>query len=305
MTIRVFIGLVTHPGSLYPEAAGPQGLAAQLGASIEASDHAEFNVVLEICAENLLEFSSLPTDSREVRTSINAELSVESDWRIYLDPEVPRIRLSLLMRARTLYRYLKLSPPWKKEVDAEDAGPRMLTRLANIELAHISLLKAAAESQADWVLILEDDAWVESPSELSKNLIEFLVQGILPAPGVPNRQPAYVNLSESFSTRKLGIEGESSEIGSWGAGSKIFAASKPVTNTVCAILYSRNFVGNLLREFESIPIQPVIPIDWKLNKAIMNMYSKGILGVGDCWLVEPAPIVQGSMHAMNHSRVEK
>ena len=304
MTISVFIGLVTHPDSRYPEAAGPRGLATQLAVAVEASVHDEFRVLLEICTENLLESSNLPTDFREVRASINAELSVESDWRVYLDPNVSRIRLSLFMQARKVYRHLKLSPPWNKEMDAKDAGARMLIRLANIELAHISLLTRAAKSRADWVLILEDDAWVECPRELSEDLIEFLVQNVLPASGASNRLPAYVNLSESFSARKLGVEGESSEMGTWGASSKALAFSKPMTNTVCAILYNGNFVDDLLREFESIPIRPVIPIDWKLNKAIMNMYREGMLVSGDCWLVEPAPIVQGSMHSVRHGKVE-
>lgn len=305
MTINVFIGLVTHPDSRYPEAAGPRGLATQLAVAVAGSDHHKFEVLLEICMENLLESWNLPTNPREVRASINAELSVESDWRVYLDPSVSRIRLSLFMQARKLYRHLKLSPPWNKKMDAEDAGAQMLTRLANIELAHISLLTMAAKSRADWVLILEDDAWVESPRELSEDLIKFLVQNVLPTSGASNRLPAYVNLSESFSVRKLGVEGESSEVGSWGAGSKVLTFSKPMTNTVCAILYNGNFVDELLREFESIPIRPVIPIDWKLNKAIMNMYREGLLVSGDCWLVEPAPIVQGSMHSMHHGKVEQ
>ena len=296
MTTKVFIGLVTYPGSRYPEAASPQGLAAQLGESLEASALADSSVWLEVCAENLLDPEELPLNPREVRACINAELSVESDWRIYLDPEVSRVRLSLFMKARKLYRYVKLSPPWKNKKSETGPGARMLVRLVNIELAHISLLKSAAKSEVDWVLILEDDAWVESPEKLATELVDFLVR---------EPDPSYVNLSESFSSRRLGIKAGSREIGSWGSGSKVFAASKPVTNTVCAILYSGTFVDNLLREFESIPMRPVIPIDWKLNKAIMNLYSKGILGAGDCWIVEPAPIVQGSMHSPNHSKVEK
>lgn len=296
MTTKVFIGLVTYPGSRYPEAVGPQGLASELSEALKASNRVDLEVYLEVCAENLLNPAELPTNSREVHDSINAELSVESDWRIYLDPKVSRIKLSLFMKARKVYRYIKFSLPWRNQNSEAGSGARMLIRLANIELAHISLLKSAFAAQADWVLILEDDAWVESPEALAVDLIGFLSSEL---------DPRYVNLSESFSSRRLGIENGFNQVGSWGAGSKVFSATKPVTNTVCAILYSKTFIEDLLSEFESIPIRPVIPIDWKLNKAIMNLYAKGPLRAGDCWVVEPAPIVQGSMRPPDHSRVEK
>jgi len=52
----------------------------------------------------------------------------------------------------------------------------------------------------------------------------------------------------------------------------------------------------LLDEFGVIPLSPVLPIDWKLNVALMNLVAAGKLGEGDCWQVDPAPFIQGSMH---------
>jgi hypothetical protein len=294
MTTRVFIGLVTYPGSRYPEAAGPRGLATQLGDLLGTSDLAEFEVSLEICSQNLLTPSELPLDFQEIRASIDAELNVETDWRIYLNPGLSRWQLAWFMKARRLFRYLKFSPPWQRKNSESNPGAQMLIRLANIELAHLSLLKSAAKAEADWVLILEDDAWVESQSEFASEIATFIAS---------DPDTSYVNLSESFSSRRLGIEGESSEIGSWGVSSKILETAKPVTNTVCAILYQGVFVKKLLLEFESIPMRPVIPIDWKLNQAIMNLYSKGFLEAKACWVVDPAPIVQGSMRSPHGSKV--
>jgi hypothetical protein len=43
-------------------------------------------------------------------------------------------------------------------------------------------------------------------------------------------------------------------------------------------------------------MQPIIPIDWKLNAALMQLVQEGSIGDGDCFTLEPAPIRQSSMH---------
>jgi len=43
-------------------------------------------------------------------------------------------------------------------------------------------------------------------------------------------------------------------------------------------------------------MQPIVPIDWKVNDAIMNLSHTGVLGPGDCYTVDPGPIRQASMH---------
>jgi hypothetical protein len=62
-------------------------------------------------------------------------------------------------------------------------------------------------------------------------------------------------------------------------------------------MYHRDFLVHLINEFELIPSEPVVPIDWRLNKALMNLWNKGLIGSGDCWFVEPAPIDQLSMRS--------
>lgn len=166
----------------------------------------------------------------------------------------------------------------------------MLKRLANIELAHLSLLRQAVQSEAPWALILEDDALAIDTHETADALARFLAQY------TGEFQPKYVNVSESFSANTLGIRGLGKQVGVWAESVSLQSMEKPVTNTVCAILYSRAFMLAVVDEFDSIPLKPVIPIDWKLNVAIMNLVEKGELLPGDCWQVDPAPFVQGSMH---------
>ena len=75
----------------------------------------------------------------------------------------------------------------------------------------------------------------------------------------------------------------------------VLSGRLPVTNTVCAILYRTSFLRELLAVWAELPVEPVIPIDWKLNKALMMLHGRGLLPAGSAWNVEPAPIVQMSM----------
>ena len=119
---------------------------------------------------------------------------------------------------------------------------------------------------------------------------------------LPSGQPAYVNVSHSFSADELGIRHLLYPVPGvhWqGAANRtVMAARLPVTNTVCAIAYRGGFLEPLLAAFDQLPMEPIVPIDWKLNLALMALRDSDVLGDGDCWQVEPAPIVQMSMQAM-------
>jgi hypothetical protein len=107
-----------------------------------------------------------------------------------------------------------------------------------------------------------------------------------------------VNLSESFTPRELGIDHLLAHVvGCTWAGTRrrnVLVAERPVTNTVCAILYSSEFLHSLLEALEGLPIEPIVPIDWRLNEGLMALHDSGT-AIGACWMVEPAPIVQMSM----------
>lgn len=165
----------------------------------------------------------------------------------------------------------------------------MLRRLINIELAHLALLREARASGATWALIAEDDARLDDAYIFAKDLVQFITEVS------PDSQPKYVNLSRSFTHDTLRLDHRLTEVGRWDAKTAVLAADKPLTNTVCSILYRVSFLDTLVPTLDSIPISPVLPIDWKLNQALLLLHSSKALGEGDCWFLDPGPIVQGSM----------
>jgi hypothetical protein len=169
----------------------------------------------------------------------------------------------------------------------------MVRRLVNIEIAHTSLLRQAAHSGSEWTLIAEDDATSSDPSALAQLIGTFIREK------ARNAQPKYVNISRSFNHRRLRVRDLLQPIETWGppaSNIQAFQASRPITNTVCAILYRTDFLATLVQTMEAIPMEPVVPIDWKLNNAIMQLYDSGKLTSGDCWTLDPAPIAQSSMY---------
>jgi len=169
-------------------------------------------------------------------------------------------------------------------------GSRTLTRLANIELAHLSLMASALESEAEWILLLEDDATCSDVPELAAQLSQYLPSW------TTSQDPSFVNVSESFTLEELGLGRPPTPIASWGSGATIYSSDIPFTNTVCAVLYRREFLINLKRVLDSIPLYPIVPIDWKVNAALMRMVETNPLAMHRCFIIEPAPITQASMH---------
>jgi len=166
----------------------------------------------------------------------------------------------------------------------------MVERLLNIELAHQELLRQGLTSRAPWILILEDDAWSANIDDLADGLTDLLE--------LAEVSVRFINLSESFDLSELGIKhllGDSDYSWHGSTTRAVLSAQQPVTNTVCAIAYRSYFAEQLLSAYASMPMRPVVPIDWKLNQALMDMHSSGSLGVGSCWWVVPGPIDQLSM----------
>lgn len=281
----IFLGLITHRRTSYPESRGPRGLLDQLRASLERSGT---QVQVSIHDADLYERHPVPLTNAEVRASIDAELNVEHQWRIHVNPRQSLTFLSIFMALRKRYRRLRLAPPWLASSEATASGARMLKRLINIEQAHMELMQEAVASNSNWSLIVEDDALLPNVEAFAQALLRFTHAQ------TPRSQPKYVNVSRSFDD-PLGISVHFTPIGQWDADSRELAADRPLTNTVCAVLYRTDFLAELLRELRTIPSSPVLPIDWKINAAILALQDSGTLGSGDCWFVEPGPIYQGSM----------
>lgn len=277
----LFIGVVSHRGSRFAVSQGEHGLAARIQAAMP-------DAVVQVNTDDLLDESTTPVTSAMTQATLTAELQLDREWSHYLRRSIgPHWWATHALRwGRRAWR--GLHPP----------GPAMVRRLLNIELSHLSLMRSGIASGAPWVLILEDDAFSADIEDLVVGLrgLMELDAGIATT---NEKRPSFVNVSASFPLDELGIEHLLRPVpnGQW-AGSthrSILQAERPVTNTVCAILYSTPFLRELVIAMDALPMEPVVPIDWKLNLALMRMFETGQIAAGQCWLVEPAPITQMSM----------
>jgi len=283
----LFLGLITYPGTRYPDASGSRGLVSQLA---QAMEHRGWSVRTHIIDENLVDPATIDLSTGALRASIRTEFSVEADWRSYLRSERHAARLPIHLKIRRSLTLLRMRAWGKSGAAASKQGQRRLVRLANIEAAHLALLTSALESGCQWTLVLEDDAVAADVPALADALVSHL------SAWDGSDRPEYVNMSESFSLNKLGIRHLMKHHGAWDGASEVLSAERPVTNTVCAILYRSTFVSDLHRTLQEIPLEPIVPIDWKLNAALMRLVREGRIGTGDCFTLEPAPIRQSSMH---------
>lgn len=286
MTTSIFIGLVTHDSSRFPEARGPHGLTRLLEKELTQQS---IVVHAEIHSANHVDDLDLVLSLSDLQRSIAAELKVERDWYHFLNPNAHHTTHDLVLSVR---RWLRAAHAYIEGIRNSFAlrESRTLERLINIELAHMHLMQSAVTSGADWVLILEDDAHTPDVKSFSSALVGFL------AAHKAVDLPKYVNLSQSFDMSTLRIDGLLAPRGQWNAERALLGSSLPVTNTVCAILYRRTFLLDLLDTLIDHPLVPVIPIDWKVNRALMELHSDDRIPDYACWFVDPAPIVQGSMH---------
>lgn len=273
----LFVGVVSHEGSRFSASQGPDGLAAHLADALRPHG---VDCTVVVSTEDLHDEARLPVTEAMVQASLSEQLRLDRRWTAFLHrPQGPGWWMHHLARWGLRATQRVRSP-----------GPAMVRRLLNIELAHLRLLDEGARSGADWVLVLEDDAGCTDIPDAAAGLA-----GLMRAPGA---RPGFVNVSQSFSLAELGIEHLLSPAPAQWAGGQprsVLQSAVPVTNTVCAIAYRGDFAGRLLEVMQALPMEPVVPIDWKLNLALMAMADSGEIAPGDCWLVDPAPIDQLSM----------
>lgn len=269
----LFIGLVSHEQTSYVDSLGTDGLAERLRSTFREA-------VLAVNTGNLADEMGFHPDRRTVQGSLSAELQVDRQWGRFLG----RTTTGRWWFAHTLRQIKRLgryiwSPP-----------ASTVRRLLNIELSHIDLLQKGLDSGAPWLLILEDDAECRDVRELSDGL-----QGLMEGSAFEG----LVNLSQSFTFEELGITAmlTQDEYLQWpsSAGRTVLRSTVPTTNTVCAILYSRRAAERILSELRSIPSEPILPIDWKLNLALMRLHHSQSETPISSWFVDPAPIRQRSM----------
>lgn len=298
MNPDLFIGVVTYPGTRFPQSSGPEGLAESLATCLAGKG---CSTIVRVHGEDVYRPELLRIDSAEIARSIDAELAAELDWKRHVSGRAFQPLSAAKLKTHRVLRRRKLLPKHSQQPNSESAGFRMVRRLVNIEYAHLNLMRDALAVNAEWILIVEDDATLDatlvSMDDFATSLVELF------ASAQEHHEPGYINISRSHSDSELGTEDiyVAALPFAINATRKIHArvAKRPVTNTVCAILYRREFLEALVDQLERIQLSPVLPIDWKLNRALMNMSASGLAPEGTCWSLAPAPIIQGSMHESN------
>lgn len=274
---EVFIGLVSHAESRFASNQGECGLARTLGSALQERG---VTTEVQINTDNRFDSAELPLKASMSLDSVAGELALERRWHSFLGG-----KKSARFAARMAVRRIRLA---LNRLQGGDIS--VVERLLNIEYSHVDLMKLGLESGAAWILILEDDAGASDLEALTDLMLYFLQT---------DTTPMLVSLSESFTLGELGITHLLHPHGP--PELHLLRSDRPATNTVCAIAYRREFLENLAVEIDELPVEPIVPIDWRVNQALMALWDRKKIGAGDCWFVDPAPIVQLSMHGLSES----
>lgn len=286
---QLFIGVVSHEGTRFPQNQGSDGLAASLGRALQIR---ALPNTLVVNTQDAWTPAILDITPEVAKQSPRASLQFEQLWRGYLGQSgaLTRAKDSLIFLARHFKLTMQsLRPSFTATSKAA------VRRLINIELSHLHLWQQGIASGAPWVLIIEDDGSCADIEDLADGLAG-LFEAVQGATGMN-----YVNLSASFGSKELGTGHllSATDLRWQGdAQRSIQQAERPITNTVCAIAYRVELLKAIVGEFAQLPMAPVIPIDFKLNAALIALRERSLLSAGDCLQVEPPPIIQMSMHGM-------
>lgn len=266
----LFIGLVTHPRTRFPDSRGGDGLMAQLAGALEPLG---ISTTTQVEDRDLA--AGIPDLSAEdLADSQRYLLDVQRAWASYCSRGGAKLRLQ----------------QWVGAIrgSIEPATALQARRLLNIELAHVELMSASLSAGAEFTLIVEDDADCSDIGALARDLHSLLTR---------SSAPYMAHVSTSFSPEELGIESIVDSVGrQWSNGGKELRLKRPVTNTVCTTVYRRDFLEALHKLWRAEPLLPVIPVDWRLNALLMRMHANGLLPEGYSSLVHPSPIIQRSLH---------
>lgn len=259
------LGLVTHPRSRFRES-GQRTIDAVSEALRESG--VRFEVV--ISDRNDADPVHSRIDRALIARSARHQASLEARWRKHLDHRwggpLGDIALTWSMAARRT-----------------SASPEDLMRLLNIDLSHLRIWRTALTQGAQAALVLEDDA------QLRTDVIGAIVAELVP---LSTQQCVLINCSTSIDPTALGVQNllENAPTTSLLPGHVLRQPQRAVTNTVCANLYSAEFLAQLISFIDRRGLVPVAPIDWRVNEFLLENPE------AQTWWLDPPPFQQGSMH---------
>jgi hypothetical protein len=282
---KIFIGLVTHPHSRF----NSEGQSAQrINELANSLSQLGINVVTLMSDRNDFQSSGQVIGIGDRVRSAWKQVHIEKAWDKYVSESTGSDSLTRKRGA------ILFSGMFVKRAISYLFNSSSIARLANIDLSHLRVLKMGVASDADWVLIIEDDAQFSDPVKTAgvlRTVIEFL--------GHPARS-IFVNLSESIDIVELRVDGIISggnSVLSLLNGSELLEISPAISNTACANMYSLDFASEFARAIEVQGILPSVPIDWRLNQLIMEARVTPV----ECYWVKPGLFLQGSMHGDTNS----
>lgn len=231
------------------------------------------------------EFDEINKPLLRIFSSEIALLQLKLAWLLYLERRTT-LRLQLLNLFHFGFRLVKLL---KKE--NREKKIREIRRLMNITSSYCRLIEQGIKNDADFILLIEDDAFLNENCEW--NAVFSLCQEL--ATGVNNLN--YVDLSESYSFEQLGVEKlVLSEQVSQRFGHRVVTMRKPVTNTACAAMLEISFASdlmNFLQETRNSSFLSGIPHDWLINKYLIKHLDE--LSSSTWVHIKPGVFRQGSL----------
>lgn len=167
---------------------------------------------------------------------------------------------------------------------------RKINRQNNISESHIMALRIALKNKKKWIIIVEDDILV-TQEYLLKEMINKLLKEM-----TKNNLSA-ANISLSFNEDQLGTKKLRKKMTTIIKSEKINLAHYEFinVNTVCATIYSIDIVEDLIKGLEKMRNLPLVPIDYKINDALIELAMTGKIFYDSYASLINSPIKQHSL----------
>ena len=263
--VDLVLGLVTHSHSRYRHA-GEQ-TAHTVAAALEAQG---LRTEVIISDRNDADPNQYRIDRALILRTAQHQAALEARWRKHLSYQwggpIGDPVLTLAMATRRAM-----------------GSPDGLMRLLNIDLSHLRIWRTALAQGAMAALVLEDDA------DLLTTDIGAIFADVMP---LIAHQQVLINCSASIDAETLGAQHllQDAPTTAISPHHLMRHPSRAVTNTVCANLYSAEFLAALVSFIDSRGLVPIAPIDWRVNEFLLENPQ------AHTWWLDPAPFRQGSMH---------